>query len=327
MIALHAKGKTPQRTVRKRVTLIAAFRTEQGVAICADSQETAGDYRQTVQKIAPLSVAGYQLVIAGSGDADLIEGFIIRVERRFSLETLPPTADHALFLLEDELALFYKHDIPSDQSMKLFIAVSRPATKEYKVWVSYNHILKELGDAEVIGWEHPLYKVTVKRMYRPSMSLQQAVIAAVNVLVIGEESSNYIKGPFSLAIVRENGIWIEDEDYINTLRDRLKTFERYTNQILLACSDTSIYSHHLEAAIIKFAVTAKELHKEQIDAAVAKLAKVGLFMNDPVNKLPVGLLINVDKDGNARAVHDVNGIEEMVRKVNEALSKQPKEES
>jgi len=308
------------------MTLIAAFRTKDGVAICADSQETIGDFRQTVQKIAPISVAGYQLVIAGSGDADPIEGFIIRVKRRFSQESLPPTTDHALFLLEDELALFYSKDLASEQSMKLFIAVSCPASKEYKVWVSYQHILKELGDVELIGWEEPLYKVTATRMYQPNMSLQQAVIAAVNVLVIGEESSNYIKGPFSLAIIRENGIWIETEEYINTLRDRLNKFEAYTNQILLACADTSIYSRDLHKALVNFAVTAQTMHEEQINEAIAKSAKRGFQINDPLSKVPPGILVEVGNDGNIRVRHDVNGIEEMVKRVNIALEKQRKDE-
>lgn len=308
------------------MTLIAAFRTKDGVAICADSQETVGDFRQTVQKIAPISVAGYQLVIAGSGDANPIEGFIIRVHRRFSQENLPPATDRALFLLEDELALFYSNDLAPNQSMKLFIAVSCPASKEYKVWVSYQHILKELGDVELIGWDEPLYKVTATRMYRPNMSLQQAVIAAVNVLVIGEESSNYIKGPFSLAIIRENGVWIETEEYINTLRDRLNKFEAYTNQILLACADTSIYSRDLHKALVNFAITAQTMHEEQINEAIAKSAKRGLQINDPLSKVPPGILVEVSNDGKINVRHDVNGVEEMSRRINEALKQQRRTE-
>ena len=63
-------GLRPSRK-RTRVTLIAAFRTKQGVAICADSQETVERFdssgqmyelRQTVQKIAPINVCGYALI-------------------------------------------------------------------------------------------------------------------------------------------------------------------------------------------------------------------------------------------------------------------------
>jgi hypothetical protein len=145
VIAPIAKGKNPQSTRRRRMTLIAAFRTKEGVAICADTQETVGDYRVTVKKIAPISVAGYQIVIAGSGDADPIEGVIELIQRRFALETEPPSIGRALQVLEEELASFYTNDLAVGESMKLFVALSCPSAKEYKVWVSHKHILKELG--------------------------------------------------------------------------------------------------------------------------------------------------------------------------------------
>ncbi|HEV2709818.1 MAG TPA: hypothetical protein VGU67_06390 [Edaphobacter sp.] len=307
------------------MTLIAAIRTKEGVAICADSQETSEHedgsfYRRTVQKIAPIVAGHYQIAIAGSGDADLIEAFIILADRKLKSDTSEPSVSRVLLLIEEELDKFYaKHVTNGGAAMKLFIAAHSPLSKEYEVWVSEKQYLRPLKDAELIGWEEELYWVAIKRLYRPGMSLMQAVLAAVHVLVIGEESSNYIKGPFSLTVVRENGIWAENSDYVDILRDRLSKFESYTNQILLACADTSLYSHDLETAIVQFAVTAKELHKEQIDEAVQKMAKMGLMMNDSICKLPLGLLIEVDNNGSAKAVHDVNGIQEMMRRVNEAV--------
>jgi hypothetical protein len=314
------------------MTLIAAFRTKEGVAICADSQETSehenGDsYRRTVQKIAPIEVGNYQVAIAGSGDVDLIEAFILLTERNLKSSASEASIDRAHTLLEEELDKFYSKHVTAGAAMKLFIAAHSIQSKEYEVWVSEQQYLRPLKDAELIGWEEDLYWVATKRLYSKGMSLMQAVIAAVYVLVIGEESSNYIKGPFSLTIVRENGIWAENSGYVETLRNRLKTFESYTNRILLACADTSLYSHDLEKAITQFAITAAELHREQIDEAVQKAAKSGFMMNDPIAKLPLGLMIQVDQSGTAKAVHNVNGIDEMSRRVNEALQKQRKEES
>lgn len=306
------------------MTLIAAIRTKEGVAICADSQETSehedgSSYRRTVQKIAPITAGNYQIAIAGSGDADLIEAFIVLAERALKDDASAGSINRVHVLLEEKLDNFYSKHVKGEASMKLFIAAHSTLSKEYEVWVSEQQYLRALKDAELIGWEEELYWVATRRLYRPGMSLMQAIIAAVHVLVIGEESSNYIKGPFSLTVIRENGIWPENTGYVNTLRERLRKFESYTNQILLACADTSLYSHDLEKAIIQFASTAKELHKEQIDEAVQKAAKVGFMISESIPKLPPGLLVKVDSSGNARAVHDVNGIEEMVRRLNEAL--------
>src|SRR5215212_4463226 len=68
------KFKRPGR--RKRVTLIAAFRCPNGVVICADTQETVGQFRVSVDKIAPSVVGEYELVIGGAGNsAGLIDDF------------------------------------------------------------------------------------------------------------------------------------------------------------------------------------------------------------------------------------------------------------
>src|SRR5262245_48897535 len=64
---------------RRRVTLIAGLRCntngDRGVVICADSQETYGDYKVTVSKIRPRDAGNYVAVIGGSGNtAALIDG-------------------------------------------------------------------------------------------------------------------------------------------------------------------------------------------------------------------------------------------------------------
>lgn len=54
------------------MTLIAAFRCDidgdPGVIVCADSQESRGDYRVTVDKIKPRVVHNYDLVLGGAGE-------------------------------------------------------------------------------------------------------------------------------------------------------------------------------------------------------------------------------------------------------------------
>jgi hypothetical protein len=176
------------RTRRRRVTLIAAFRTKEGIAICADSQETVTNeqgygYRKTVQKIAPISAGQYQIAIAGGGDGELIDAFVELVERRLKRDVLPPSITQVLSLMEDELDKFYtKHITPdSGASMALFIAAYCPADRRYEVWVSRKQYLKPLEEAQLIGWDEEMYWVTTRRLYRPGMSLTQAVLAAVHV--------------------------------------------------------------------------------------------------------------------------------------------------
>lgn len=81
---LHSKP-TGRRRRSKRVTLIAAFRTSEGVVICA---ETLGNptpqgyenYRCSVNKLQPQTDGAYQWVCGGSGDGDLVDDFVDRLK-------------------------------------------------------------------------------------------------------------------------------------------------------------------------------------------------------------------------------------------------------
>ena len=66
---------------KKIVTLIAAFPCRDNTAlICADSQETQGDYRVTRQKIRPKQCGAFDLMFGGSGRARVIDAFARRIE-------------------------------------------------------------------------------------------------------------------------------------------------------------------------------------------------------------------------------------------------------
>lgn len=49
------------------MTLIAGFRCTDGAVICADSQETAGEWRVNVHKLVPFDAGNSQVGIAGTG--------------------------------------------------------------------------------------------------------------------------------------------------------------------------------------------------------------------------------------------------------------------
>src|SRR5579859_5600850 len=126
----------------KRVTLIASFRSNQAIAVCGDSQETVTyldeygepyELRKTVQKLSPQNLGPYQLIIAGAGNARLIESFIVRASRAritgvVGLESLRNA-------LEQILTSFYEQDVrlcpDDDKNMRLFIGASIPMTSEY----------------------------------------------------------------------------------------------------------------------------------------------------------------------------------------------------
>lgn len=74
---LHSHFPKPKRLIERplRMTVIGALKTMDGVVLCADRQETYGDYAKwDVEKIKHFELGEtYRLFMAGAGDADTIE--------------------------------------------------------------------------------------------------------------------------------------------------------------------------------------------------------------------------------------------------------------
>jgi hypothetical protein len=62
------------------VTLLAVFKCSDGFVICADSQETAGDFRVSRKKLVPERCGEWEVALAGAGhEGTLIDAFCERL--------------------------------------------------------------------------------------------------------------------------------------------------------------------------------------------------------------------------------------------------------
>lgn len=260
------------------MTLIAAWRCAQGIVLHADSQETVSqwdgtawtDYRKTVQKIQPQSMGTYQVVIAGSGNAGLILSFIEKLRRRLSGDPSERLTEFVT-AFETELGLFYGSDVAlctdKDKDFEFIVSAFSPRTLEYEAWITQNVRLCPLSDFKLSGVEEALYKEVANHFYEPGMTIARAVLAGIYLLLLAEGTSNYVRSPFSIVIVRETGMHMEPDDYVREMAGRLKDYEQRVDQLFLACADTSVSVGDLEALLKEFSETALELHRSHIDSA------------------------------------------------------------
>ena len=284
-----ALGGMPRPLDRRRMTLIVAVRSDAGIAIAADAQETVGNYRRAVQKIQARSFSGGQFIIAGSGNAGLIDSFILRVERAISTRLISSLQEFFSFI-ETELYTFYATDVAlcpdADKSFRLFVGATIEKTNEFDVWISLNTQLHRITDSDMLGWDEPLYRGVLQRLAFPTMPLPQAVLAALYVLDIAKETSLSVGGDISISVVRPQVIWSEPPEYVKELESRLKETERELDQILLACADTSLSPEQLSKQLAAFAVTASELHVKHIKQVLLKNL---LPPMSPYDRVPVDL--------------------------------------
>src|SRR6266487_229238 len=101
-------GHAPKRKLpkRRRMTLISAFRTDRGAVLHADSEENFGSFRRSVQKIVPKRMGNLDVIIAGSGIGQLIEGFTGKLKEHLDSAHASRIED-VKHLVEQRLPSFY----------------------------------------------------------------------------------------------------------------------------------------------------------------------------------------------------------------------------
>jgi hypothetical protein len=301
------------------MTLIAAWRCQDGIVVHADSQETVPlwtgvdwvEYRKSVQKIAPKKMGAFQVLVAGSGNPGLIESFIVCIERKLISEPDKTSLQDFVSLTESELLRFRDVDVracqDSDKTMDLVIGAVSTATGQYEAWTNKNMRLKPISRErpELVGWYQALYDDIAARLYTPDKPIAQLILSGVYMFTIAENTSNCIKGPISVAVIRENGIFMENVKYIRQIRDRIDDYEPWINNIFLACADTSIHAYKLKELLEEFSAAAVSLHQSQIDKTVGDLTLEEIAKtDDPYPKLPLGSVITTLGDGTMKFEHD-----------------------
>lgn len=313
------KSRTGRFPKRRRVTLIASFPALSAFAICADSQETdtqwdseIGEWyevRVAVQKIEPVTEGKYQIAICGGGNGRLIDGFVERARRAlreqdaFICTKENPASISAIHArLEQELRDYYQNDVPlcpdQDKAFKLFIAAACPLSREFAVWVSENMVLRQARKdrPELNGCSYRLYEDTAQRLFRTGMTVNQAVLASIYTVTIAKNTSNYVRDPFTVAVVDRTGIHVIEPAYVRAMEERLQEYEVQMNALFLSCSDVSVSVAELKSQLEQFGVSAINLHREHIDRQADAMTMDDLFVVRGMRLLPKGpLYLRADK--------------------------------
>src|ERR1043165_9611480 len=106
MVRPHRAEITP----RKLMSLIIALPCHDGVVICADSRESAGQYKASVNKIEMRRLGPYEIVFGGAGnDSNLIDGLDDAIRRAFTeakdVSVVPEIR------IRRTVSAFYKHEV------------------------------------------------------------------------------------------------------------------------------------------------------------------------------------------------------------------------
>lgn len=284
----------------ERVTLIAGWGCVDGLVMHADSQETTPDGRRvTVQKIDPRTMGNFEVVVTGSGVGELVDAFAEQLDRYMVDESTESVLEFR-GIVEAQLKEFTMHEVAmyplpkTRKHLQFIIGCSSPKTQECLLWQTRATHLQRIKDCALIGWDIPFYQHLSQRFYRPQMTISQAVIAGLYVLSVAEQTSNSVKGPVSVAIIKPTGITMESREYVDDLWDRLKKYGALLDNIFMLCSDTSIYLPQLEKALGEFKNQAMLLHKTYLAGVLCQIVTQGTASTiHPYLKVPPGITLSL----------------------------------
>lgn len=259
------------------MTLIAALPCETGLVICADSQETVGDYKVSVNKVTPVRCGRWIVVFGGAGnDSALIDGLEDAV--RMALSAVDQSPFDAV---KSAVAEFHRVEIalhPGDAATKRLEAlVCVKDGRDDQALPCLFHIsgpvVRTVDDSLLIGWDAALYRSVLNRLYRRDMSLSQAVALAIHVFLLAKDTCTWIGGDTRLTVIVSHGAIQEDTQDTSDIERRLADVNKRLDEILLACPDLTEHPAALDAKLTRFKDAILNLQEEYMKVEGRKLLR------------------------------------------------------
>ncbi len=281
------------------MTLIAGFKCTDGYVICADSQETVTrdgyDQRVTRQKLVPIAVGKVPMAIAGSGDGDLIDAFVGRFSQKYQKSEISEL-DSAIQIFKDELMAFAKEKkvkIPKiDDKFRFLLGGYSEKDKKCRLWKTITGDPIEVTEYALVGVEDERYEYAARNFFRAGMPISQGVFLGLYLMWLAEQTSNYVKAPISVAVLKDNGLYFEDQNKINSIDQKVRLFTAQFEAQFLACSDTGLQGEEFGNRLKEFGRTVVQFRRDYIEEWVGHALDTGLDkIVEPWTQIPPGTTI------------------------------------
>ncbi len=297
------------------MTLIAGFKSSDGYVLCADSQETVEigtkrkkeEYRVTSQKITPERFGNFDLAIAGAGDGDVIEAFIQRLRDNMlgmqitSLIALKEYLQHEIRDFQNTETGGYSK---SEKRFSLLIGAHSCDDNSCALWRSRIARLTSINGCALIGFEDARYIDAMESLYPKdgSATTAQCIFLGLYLLWLAANTSNYIRDPISVVLVRPGGLIPQEPAIIAKLQQRVVLFHAQFDKVFLSCADTGLQPGQFATKVREFIETIISLRRDYVAESVGQMMEEGLDkLNEAYTLIPTGTEVFLDA-GNAEHI-------------------------
>jgi hypothetical protein len=303
-----------QRRRRRRqcVTLIAAFRTSEGVVICADSQETLGNptpqgyenYRCSVNKLQPQTDGAYHWVCGGSGDGDLVDDFVDRLKGEIGSWSANLDFGEIKSKLRLTVLDYRRNEVAASglahEPLKFLICIKHQDSTSEPLLFKASTSARSIDDYALIGWDEGMYKHDVQRFYRLNTGGLPNMLLGIHVLLLAIATNNNIGPPIKIVVATKRGMYEIPAKHVTDLQERVDLFNRMLDSITLQLSDTSIPTDEFRDYVTKFRDQVVLLHDHYVNDHVWTSFSRVLFdkewQSDPMQEMPPSSVVTRTKE-------------------------------
>ena len=142
------------------------------------------------------------------------------------------------------------------------------------------------------------------------MPITRALLLGMYLLELAESTSNYVRGPVTVVVARDNGLWLEKADRVAALTERIKLFTAAVDRLVLACPDITMSEEEFTQRLTEFRETILHLRKDYLESVAERMVSHGLASyQSAYPELPPGTLLTIGPKENMETAGAVTSLE------------------
>lgn len=281
------------------MTYISGFYCDHGIVLCADSEESLGDEEK--REVEKLYVSKqYPIAIGGAGLGEAIDAFAQELLESVE-ENIPVKTEPLKSLIQAALKENHERDAVHSQwpieyrKAQYLIGAWPNHEPEPVLFRVKGKRIYRVRQRAIIGYATASNEMLLKRMYRPELPMQQAVLLAIYLVSQSKIVDQGVGFDTRVALVTGNEAWMEYPEYVQAAEKRVGEFISLIDTLFLVSVDGSIPPSQFPEVLRAFAADVGQLRQEFMEEAATISVDHALhdpeYRGEPYSKIFLGATI------------------------------------
>lgn len=277
------------------MTIVAGFKCEGGIVLCADTQETAQDLKLWVEKLNSYEQAWCQAAFGGSGHGDMLEMLIQRIKSKLDkgYDNIAEVSDCIRQALREgyEQEINLHPDPANEKIVTLLLAVRPRAEKTVTLFKSTGPVLHEIDKYEIIGVGE-IVNYVAKNLYRDRLPIGQGVVLGTHLVSLAKMYVESVGGNTHILVLTDSGqvqkVRLDETEISESFFEQCN---KLLGELFLSYADTAL--HELEFAdrvsnLAQQVILLRHKYLCMLQQRVMSIIETDPNFKDAYQKLPEG---------------------------------------